>query len=93
MGIYNTQEVADELAYIEANIEPLTGGDTKRVLITGSTGGIGQLAAAYFLRQGHGVIAHARNEQRAADVRRDLPGAGRRSDRRSPRPRPDPGAG
>lgn len=32
------------------------------------------MAAAYFLRQGHTVVAHARSEQRAADVRRDLPG-------------------
>ncbi len=72
VGVYNTQQVADELAYIEATIEPLTG-DGKRVLITGSTAGIGQLAAAYFLRQGHSVVAHARNEQRAAEVRRDLP--------------------
>ncbi|WP_269936713.1 SDR family NAD(P)-dependent oxidoreductase [Arthrobacter sp. HY1533] len=74
VGIYNTQQVADELRYIEQNIQPLTGSDTKRVLITGSTGGIGQLAAAYFLRRGHRVVVHARNEQRAADVRRDLPG-------------------
>lgn len=73
VGVYNTQQVADELRYIEENIPPLAG-EAKRILITGSTGGIGQLAAAYFLRQGHTVVAHARSEQRAADVRRDLPG-------------------
>ncbi|MEU4453031.1 SDR family NAD(P)-dependent oxidoreductase [Nocardioides sp. NPDC023903] len=73
VGTYNTQEVADELRYVEENIRPSTETDTKRILITGSTGGIGQLAAAYLLARGHSVVAHARNEQRAADVRRDLP--------------------
>ena len=72
--IYNTQQVADELRYIEQNIRPLTGGDRQRILITGSTAGVGQLTAAHFLRRGHTVVAHARNPQRAADVRRDLPG-------------------
>ncbi len=76
VGSYNTQEVADELRYIEENIRPLAPGDgvRKRILITGSTAGIGQLAAAHLLARGHRVVAHARNEQRAADVRRDLPG-------------------
>ncbi|WP_433794844.1 SDR family NAD(P)-dependent oxidoreductase [Actinoplanes sp. CA-252034] len=72
-NIYNTQQVADELRYIEQNIQPLTGNDPKRILITGSTAGVGQLAAAYFLRRGHTVVAHARNAQREADIRRDLP--------------------
>ncbi len=72
-GTYNTQEVADELRYIEENIRPRPRTDAKRVLITGSTGGIGQLAAAHLLARGHSVVAHARNEQRAADVRADLP--------------------
>lgn len=73
VGTYNTQEVADELVWIAGNVQPGEG-ETKRVLITGSTGGAGQLAAAYLLQRGHTVVAHARNEQRAADVRRDLPG-------------------
>lgn len=73
VDIYNTQQVADELAWIEENIAP-DGGETRRVLITGSTGGAGQLAAAYLLARGHTVVAHARNQQRATDVRRDLPG-------------------
>jgi NAD(P)-dependent dehydrogenase (short-subunit alcohol dehydrogenase family) len=75
VGIYNTQQVADELVYIEENVEPLDG-DTKHILITGSTAGAGQLAAAHLLARGHTVVAHARNDQRAADVRRDLPGLG-----------------
>ncbi|MFT3877473.1 MAG: hypothetical protein QM708_13780 [Propioniciclava sp.] len=41
--------------------------------MTRSTGGLGQLAATYLLRRGHRVVGHARNEQRAADMRRDLP--------------------
>ncbi|MFJ5698704.1 SDR family NAD(P)-dependent oxidoreductase [Arthrobacter sp. NPDC093139] len=71
--LYNTRQVADELVWIDENVQPLNG-DTKRILITGSTAGAGQLAAAHLLKRGHRVVAHARNEQRAADVRRDLPG-------------------
>ncbi|MDR6438680.1 NAD(P)-dependent dehydrogenase (short-subunit alcohol dehydrogenase family) [Paenarthrobacter nicotinovorans] len=74
VGLYNTQQVADELVWIDQNVQPLKGGEQKRVLITGSTAGAGQLAAAYLLKRGHTVVAHARNKQRAADVRRDLPG-------------------
>lgn len=74
VGVYNTLQVADELVWIDENVQPLEGGDHKRVLITGSTGGAGQLAAAHLLKRGHAVVAHARNAQRAADVRRDLPG-------------------
>ncbi|MCY1674937.1 SDR family NAD(P)-dependent oxidoreductase [Pseudarthrobacter sp. SL88] len=73
VGVYNTRQVADELAWIHENIHPLAG-DTKRILITGSAAGAGQLCAAYLLKRGHTVVAHARNVQRAADVRRDLPG-------------------
>ncbi len=73
-GSYNTEEVADELRYIKESVRPLPEGDGKRILITGSTAGLGQLAAAHLLARGHRVVAHARNEQRAADVRRDLPG-------------------
>ncbi|MFJ4027546.1 SDR family NAD(P)-dependent oxidoreductase [Paenarthrobacter sp. NPDC089989] len=72
-GVYNTQQVSDELVWIDENVRPLNGG-TKRILITGSTAGAGQLAAAHLLKRGHTVVAHARNDQRAADVRRDLPG-------------------
>jgi len=74
VGVYNTQEVADELRWIDENVQPLEGDEHKRVLITGSTAGAGQLAAAHLLKRGHTVVAHARNEQRTVDVRRDLPG-------------------
>lgn len=74
VGVYNTQQVADELRYIEANVRPSNETRRKRILITGSTAGLGQLAAAHLLRRGHQIVAHARNEQRAAEVRRDLPG-------------------
>lgn len=73
IGMYNTRQVANELVWIDENVQPLDG-DTKRILITGSTAGAGQLGAAHLLKRGHTVVAHARNEQRAADVRRDLPG-------------------
>ncbi|PZR89307.1 MAG: hypothetical protein DI537_21515 [Stutzerimonas stutzeri] len=72
-GTYNSVAAAEELKYIEANIQPLDGG-TKRILITGSAAGLGALAAAYLVARGHEVVAHARNEARAEDVRRDIPG-------------------
>ncbi|WP_432842409.1 SDR family NAD(P)-dependent oxidoreductase [Dactylosporangium sp. CA-092794] len=46
-----------------------------RVLITGSTDGLGLMAAELLAGQGHAVTLHARTEQRAADVRNELPGA------------------
>lgn len=74
VGTYNTQEVADELVWIGQNVRLLEDGQPrKRILITGSTAGLGQLATAYLLARGHSVVAHARNAQREADVRRDLP--------------------
>ena len=46
-----------------------------RIFITGSTDGLGQLAARDLIAKGHEVYLHARNEKRAADARRDLPKA------------------
>lgn len=46
----------------------------KRIFITGSSDGIGLAAAGDLIHAGHAVVAHARNEQRAADVRDRLPG-------------------
>jgi len=45
------------------------------VLITGSTDGLGLMAAELLLGEGHAVTLHARNEQRAADVSARLPTA------------------
>ncbi len=45
-----------------------------RVLITGSSDGLGLMAAKLLIDQGHRVVAHARNAQRADDTRRELPG-------------------
>jgi len=39
-----------------------------RVLITGSTAGLGLAAARHLLDQGHQVVLHARNRERAASV-------------------------
>jgi NAD(P)-dependent dehydrogenase (short-subunit alcohol dehydrogenase family) len=46
-----------------------------RVLVTGSTDGLGLLAAELLVSQGHQVVLHARDSDRAADARRRLPAA------------------
>jgi NAD(P)-dependent dehydrogenase (short-subunit alcohol dehydrogenase family) len=46
-----------------------------RVFITGSSDGLGLLAARLLIEQGHSVIAHARSEQRSEQTRTALPGA------------------
>ena len=46
-----------------------------RVLITGSTDGLGRMAAELLIEQGHKVVLHGRNEQRADEALRALPGA------------------
>jgi NAD(P)-dependent dehydrogenase (short-subunit alcohol dehydrogenase family) len=43
-----------------------------RVFVTGSSDGLGLLAARLLVGQGHQVTLHARNEARAADARRAL---------------------
>ena len=46
-----------------------------RVFITGSSDGLGLMAARLLIEEGHSVIAHARSEQRAGETRAALPGA------------------
>lgn len=46
-----------------------------RVFITGSSDGLGLLAARLLASEGHHVTLHARNDARAADARRALPHA------------------
>ncbi len=46
-----------------------------RVFVTGSSDGLGLLAARQLAGGGHEVVLHARNERRAADARAALPGA------------------
>ena len=46
-----------------------------RILITGSTDGLGRFAAQSLLSQGHRVVLHARNTDRAQEVRASLPTA------------------
>ena len=46
-----------------------------RVLITGSSDGLGLMAGQLLVEQGHRVTLHARNDARAADARRVLPQA------------------
>ena len=45
-----------------------------RVFITGSSDGLGLMAAQLLLEQGQTVVAHARNAERADDARGKLPG-------------------
>lgn len=46
-----------------------------RIFITGSADGLGFLAAKELLYEGHQVVLHARNAQRAAETKRKLPQA------------------
>lgn len=46
-----------------------------RVFITGSSDGLGRMAAQLLLEQGHQVVLHARNEQRGLDAMSAVPGA------------------
>ena len=46
-----------------------------RIFITGSSDGLGLATARLLAQQGHAVVLHARNTQRAEDARRSLPQA------------------
>jgi NAD(P)-dependent dehydrogenase (short-subunit alcohol dehydrogenase family) len=46
-----------------------------RIFITGSSDGLGILAAESLISQGHNVVLHARNKERANDAQRRLPAA------------------
>ena len=46
-----------------------------RIFITGSSTGLGQLAAALLIKQGHQVVLHARHETSAKAARERVPGA------------------
>ncbi|KAK1445710.1 short chain dehydrogenase [Colletotrichum melonis] len=46
-----------------------------RILITGSSDGLGAVAARTLLKNGHQVVIHARNAQRAEDAKTAVPGA------------------
>jgi NAD(P)-dependent dehydrogenase (short-subunit alcohol dehydrogenase family) len=46
-----------------------------RVFITGSSDGLGQMAAKLLIEQGHGVVLHARNPQRGQQAISAVPGA------------------
>ena len=46
-----------------------------RVLVTGSSTGLGLMAGQLLVEQGHQAVLHARNPARAEDTRRELPGA------------------
>jgi NAD(P)-dependent dehydrogenase (short-subunit alcohol dehydrogenase family) len=46
-----------------------------RILITGSSDGLGSLTARALVKRGHSVVLHARNDQRAHDARSACPDA------------------
>ena len=46
-----------------------------RIFITGSSAGLGKLAAQSLTVQGHRVVLHGRNQQRAEDALNAVPGA------------------
>jgi NAD(P)-dependent dehydrogenase (short-subunit alcohol dehydrogenase family) len=46
-----------------------------RIFITGSSDGLGSLAARALVKRGHSVVLHARNAQRAKDAINACPGA------------------
>lgn len=46
-----------------------------RILITGSSDGIGLYAARTLIKQGHEVHLHARNASRAEETKKAAPGA------------------
>jgi NAD(P)-dependent dehydrogenase (short-subunit alcohol dehydrogenase family) len=46
-----------------------------RVFITGSSDGLGRMAGELLISQGHNVVLHARNEQRAAETKKAVPQA------------------
>ena len=47
----------------------------QRVFITGSSDGLGRMAAQLLVEQGHGVVLHARNDQRGKEAVAAVPGA------------------
>ena len=46
-----------------------------RIFITGSSDGLGLTAAQLLVEQGHSVVLHARNQQRAVETQNKLPAA------------------
>lgn len=46
-----------------------------RIFITGSSAGLGELAAKLLIEKGHRVILHARNKERQRDALKKVPGA------------------
>lgn len=46
-----------------------------KIFITGSADGLGQLAAQQLIKDGHEVVLHARNKERAVEALKQVPGA------------------
>jgi NAD(P)-dependent dehydrogenase (short-subunit alcohol dehydrogenase family) len=48
---------------------------SRRILVTGSSTGLGMLAARLLVAQGHRVVVHGRSSARAAEAMKEVPGA------------------
>jgi NAD(P)-dependent dehydrogenase (short-subunit alcohol dehydrogenase family) len=46
-----------------------------RIFVTGSSDGLGQMAAQLLIEQGHQVVLHARSQQRGRQALASAPGA------------------
>lgn len=62
-------------AATDADLKAGSQNSKKRVFITGSSSGIGLLAAQILSAQGHDVVVHGRNKQRANDAMQQAPQA------------------
>ena len=60
-------------ASLQERVQHPTG--MSRVFITGSSDGLGRMAAELLLEQGHSVVLHARSPERAEQTKRSVPGA------------------
>lgn len=70
-----TKATDSALVALPVKKEASSSDEKPRIFITGSTTGLGELAAKTLVAKGYRVVVHARNEKRAADVRKSVPGA------------------
>lgn len=74
MARKHNPQVLKELEHIKNTVQQMDENEPKKkVLITGSTDGIGLMTAQHLKSRGHTVIGHARNKQRAADLEAIIP--------------------
>ena len=64
-------QTTKQLSFKQEDLEPIM----PRVFITGSSDGLGKMAAQLLIEQGHKVVLHARNEARGAQAMAGVSGA------------------